>query len=175
MKKEVLPPPGFIRSNWPYIWVDKNGNLFVSNPDKRTRRDPKIYIDKDGYERIWALNKELKKKFILKHRIILLTLNPPEDLTLTVNHKDGNKRNNHPSNLEWLTSIENNKHSFYVLNRKGLKGEMSGRSKLKERDVIEIRKMCDEKIPVVIISNIYNISLAQVNRIKRRLNWGHLK
>ena len=41
---------------------------------------------------------------------------------LTVNHKDGNKLNNKSSNLEWITSQENTRHSIDVLgkNNKGI-------------------------------------------------------
>lgn len=38
-----------------------------------------------------------------------------------VNHKDGNKLNNHISNLEWCTSSENERHSFDVLGKVGNK------------------------------------------------------
>ena len=34
---------------------------------------------------------------------------------LVINHKDGNKQNNHVSNLEWVTSKENAIHSVNVL------------------------------------------------------------
>lgn len=44
-----------------------------------------------------------------------------------INHKDGNKRNNHYSNLEWCSYTENNKHARDTgLNP--LKGESNGRS-----------------------------------------------
>ncbi len=33
----------------------------------------------------------------------------------TVNHKDGNKLNNHESNLEWMTRSEQSKHSYHDL------------------------------------------------------------
>jgi hypothetical protein len=42
------------------------------------------------------------------------------DASLFVNHKDGNKHNNHFENLEWVTGSQNMKHSTHVLgNTKG--------------------------------------------------------
>ena len=39
-----------------------------------------------------------------------------------VNHRDGNKRNNHISNLEWVTRQENELHSYRVLGKgKGIR------------------------------------------------------
>jgi len=47
------------------------------------------------------------------HRLVLYTFLWKSDLT--VNHKDGNKKNNHISNLEYCTQKENVKHSYDVL------------------------------------------------------------
>ncbi|MEW6726901.1 MAG: HNH endonuclease [Bacillota bacterium] len=39
-----------------------------------------------------------------------------------INHKDGNKSNNHYSNLEWVTRSENNLHAFKLGLRRRLRG-----------------------------------------------------
>ena len=57
------------------------------------------------------LCKNGKKKMFGVHRLVLLTFQPPEDLFLQVNHKDGNKANNKLSNLEWTSSHENIQHA----------------------------------------------------------------
>ncbi len=64
------------------------------------------------------------------HRVIALTFIPnPEGLEV-VNHKDGNRHNNHVDNLEWCTSSDNAIHSVHVLgnkpNIKGLKNQKFG-------------------------------------------------
>lgn len=47
------------------------------------------------------------------HRLVMKAFNPCEDMDyLQVNHIDGNKLNNHISNLEWTTALENMRHSF---------------------------------------------------------------
>jgi len=61
---------------------------------------------KDGYERI-QLCKNGKLKEFLIHRLVALHYVPKIQGKDCVDHIDGNKLNNHYSNLRWVTNIEN--------------------------------------------------------------------
>lgn len=60
------------------------------------------------------------KKRHLVHRLVAKVFLPPptSDEQNTVNHKDGTRNNNVPSNLEWATMAENHTHAFRTLGRK---------------------------------------------------------
>jgi hypothetical protein len=61
-----------------------------------------------GYLAVF-LHKDGIRQTFLVHRLVAAAF-LGEQSDLTVNHKDGNKLNNHISNLEWLTLEDNQKH-----------------------------------------------------------------
>lgn len=66
------------------------------------------YEDKDGYLLV-GLSKDGKRKKFFVHRLVAITYldNPTKYGKLEINHKDFNRKNNHFSNLEWVTHKEN--------------------------------------------------------------------
>jgi hypothetical protein len=82
----------------------------------------KPFITKDGYVEYVLTDKNGLKKHIQAQRIIgFLYLTKPKGKDY-VNHKDGDKQNNHFSNLQWTTQKENVQHTYDKLGRVGKGG-----------------------------------------------------
>lgn len=64
-----------------------------------------------GYWRIGLLYKG-KRKHLLVHRMVAMAFHPKKRRCTTVNHIDGDKGNNRPSNLEWMTHTQNVRHAY---------------------------------------------------------------
>lgn len=71
----------------------------------------KQHITRFGYVHV-QLWMQGKPKMKLVHRLVAEAFIGPRPRGLVVNHKDGRKTNNVPSNLEYVTSSQNNKHAY---------------------------------------------------------------
>lgn len=111
-----------------------------------------------------------KQKSNFIHRLVAQAFITNLDNKPCVNHKDGNKHNNRVENLEWCTYLENKKHAC----ENGLvaRGER-GNSKLKEADIIDIRKYKGIG-PASTIANKHNISRTNVYDIWSGKIWKHV-
>jgi hypothetical protein len=91
---------------------------------------------------------------------------------MCVNHIDGNKLNNHVDNLEWLTHSENTQHAYDT----GLKpkGEDVSWAKLTEEDVIDIKHMFVDAIPVKDIAAYYGVGASTISQIRQGEAWKHV-
>lgn len=118
-----------------------------------------------GYQRV-TLCKNKKHKIFSVHRLVAISFIYPYHGE-TVNHKNGNKKDNHVNNLEWLTSSENMKHAFSV----GLNhyGEKHGKSKITTKIASEIKK--NIFLPTKILCKKYKITHSIIYGIRNGKTW----
>ena len=77
-----------------------------------------------GYATVKARSiSENRRKTFLVHRLVYEAFMGPIPKGMWVNHKDGNKLNNHISNLELTTPKQNHEHARDVLRRSWVKGD----------------------------------------------------
>src|SRR6185312_2349330 len=93
-------------------WVNENGD--VKNPSGHIKKQQ---VDKDGYYRIWLSKRSKKSPFRVNRLVAVAFIDNPENKPVC-NHIDGDKKNNHVSNLEWVTRSENDLHAFALGLRK---------------------------------------------------------
>jgi len=75
-------------------------------------------VGRGGY--LQVLVRENYRAFAVKaHRLVWIVLRGPIPDGLQINHRDGDKRHNHPDNLELMTSKQNCLHATHVLKRRG--------------------------------------------------------
>lgn len=97
---------------FPDYEVDEYGNVY-SHLSKRNLTWSISPQHHDKYAKV-MLTKADKTgtKFITVHRLVAYSFLPKPFVKNYVNHIDGNIHNNHVSNLEWVTALENNLHSI---------------------------------------------------------------
>ena len=117
------------------------------------------------------IQKDGVRKNMTTHRLIAKTFIPNPKNKPQVNHKNGIKDDNRVENLEWCNRSENINHAY--ANNLMVKnfGSKNGSSKLNKHQVIEIKKLLDEKNTCVSIAKKFNVSSSQIERIKNKVNW----
>lgn len=110
------------------------------------------------------------------HRLVALCFIPNPENKPQVNHIDGDRNNNHVSNLEWVTNQENMTHRYEVLqNFNNLHGTKSNRSKLTEDQAINIANRILKGERIGLIHKDYEfISVSTISEIKSGRSWRHL-
>lgn len=117
----MKPIPGYERR---YL-IDEVGNIqSLSDHSHRIGKFLRVHEDKKGYLAAKLFIGGNGKNFYV-HTLVALTFLGKKPEGLTVNHKDTNKKNNHYSNLEYLSIQENLEHAKKL-------GLLKGRPKKEE-------------------------------------------
>lgn len=107
------------------------------------------------------------------HRLVLETFVGLRPVGLEGRHKDGDKTNNRLSNIEWSTHIinEHDKYKHGTI----MYGSKNGYSKLKETDVVEIRKLWETgNFTQWALANKFGVHQSCVWSIIHRKRWKHI-
>ena len=73
----------------------------------------KLKLTHDGYLSV-TLSKNGISKSHFVHRLVALAFIPVDETRPQVNHKDGNKQNNHIDNFEWMNASEQQLHAWKI-------------------------------------------------------------
>lgn len=140
-------------------------------PQKVYEKILKQTIMNNGYLTVVLSNNKIYKQKLV-HRLVAETFILNLENKKEVNHINGDKTNNHVTNLEYVSHHDNQKHAS--INNLMAVGEKHGRHKLIENDVLEIRKL-KGILSYSKISKKYNISIAMISLIINNKNWKHIK
>lgn len=120
--KDMLPIPD--ASNY---LISRDGFIYSKIKNRWLKAHPHTV----GYRQSYIMFDDGKSKWIKLHRAVALTYIPNPENKPDVNHKDGDKENNHVDNLEWMTRKENIKHGYdtgLIVSKKGKEHHRYGKS-----------------------------------------------
>lgn len=155
------------KSKYKYYACD-NGRIFSEHLNDYMKE----YVTNAGYLRI-----DINDKHFSVHRLIALAFIPNPGNKPEVNHKDTDKSNNKPSNLEWVTRKENNNYpETYNKRCENIKkGEENNFHKLTEMEVKEIIRLLNEdEFSNQDIATMYNVIPKSIRNIKNNKTWKHI-
>jgi len=132
----------------------------------------KNQADRYGYMSV-DLNIDGDRLFSRIHRLVAAAFIGVCPDGKEVNHKDGDKANNHPENLEYVTSSENQRHA-YAIGLRSNRGEKAPNSKLKEEDVRKIILRIGKETHKSIAKD-FNVGRSTIAAIACGQNWSYLK
>lgn len=137
------------------------------------------YINQFGYRVLTVRPEPNKQKNIRMHRVVAEAFQGECPAGMVVNHKDGNKQNNLPSNLEYVTSGNNNTHALKsglrkpgIMKGKAAHGENHYKAKINYEQADVVRKLRAETgWGARKIAEATGISRGIVSGILYRDNW----
>ncbi len=152
-------------------------NYEVSNfgniRNKKKGKNVNGWVNNKGYRHIRIAGIGVVK--VLKfHRICAIEFIENPNNYPCVNHKDGNKLNNHVSNLEWCSVGQNNIHALSTGLRINPPGELNHRSKLTNSDIFKIREMLINGHTGTYIAFLFSVKKSAISHIKNGRNWKHI-
>ena len=175
--------------SFPKYIISEDGTTIIG-----TGRIKKIIsqnINKSGYLQL-SLYTDTERKCVRTHRLVAEAYIPNPDNLPVVNHIDGNKLNNHYTNLEWCTVEYNNQHAYKTGLMENAKAMSSIRGKSKSKDTFskmgkQNRKLSDADVKTIRhladtrqktykeLASIYGYDTSSIGKIVRRQRYSDVE
>ena len=156
-------------------YLDEAGNVY-SRPRAGTKGGRlKPFLNKAGYLVVVLSPVRVPVKV---HRLMAEAFIPNPDNLPYVNHLDGNKENNHYSNLEWCTAQRNVQHAEELGLRLSRIGVKNPAAKLTEEDVISIRERYSPRCRINgarALARVFGVEKTTILRVVSRQDWKHIQ
>lgn len=165
----VIEPDGAIWRVRKRTW-DSGQRKAVSTPCRRVRAEN----DCGDYLQVRVMV-DGKRVCALAHRVVYHHFKGPIPDGLTVNHEDGNKKRNTPTNLELATYSEQQVHAIHTLKTARLghqNGTLNLMAKLEPSQIATIRRRRAAGERLISIASDFGISFQEVSKIARGERWG---
>jgi hypothetical protein len=159
-------------------------NLGRVRRDKQTQNSCKGTILKPtpqtaGYPAVQLFRGNKQRYCRLVHRLVAMAfLDPPTNGRAHVNHRDGNRLNNHADNLEWCTPLENCRHAIEILKRipvrNAPRGDKHYKSILTQAKVDDIRRRWHESghtLNQAAEGRAHGVSKKTINSMLHGVSW----
>jgi hypothetical protein len=131
-------------------------------------------VNKFGYCQM-VMGSNGKAKYTTVHALVAAAFIGPRPDGMDINHIDGCKSNNAAANLEYVTRKQNCRHAFAIGLATRERGEKNPTSKLKDRDVMGIKKLLRTKaMTIVEIGSMFGVSKSLIGAIKNQKTWAHV-
>ncbi len=172
--KDFPKNPQYLVSNFGRVLSKSYEYYFVCNNQWIDSKPKIVKQSNNNSKKYWrcGIMIDKKQKHHATHRMVAETFIPNPNNLPQVNHKDGNKDNNHVDNLEWISNDDNILHAW----RTGLKlkdSKFPHNTRLTENQVLEIVKL-SENTSTVNLAKLFNVNDSLISNIKTGVCWSHL-
>lgn len=149
--------------------ISENGQVYSLKSKKIRKIQLHNRYSPYKYIRIYDNQHKLRTKKI--HTLVAITYIGPRPLGCVINHKDGNKLNNHIDNLEYISNELNLRLARqYKPWFKCQKGSNNYSAKLTEDEVRAIRS---SNLPRRQLGLLFGVSLSTISNIVNNKQWRH--